>query len=55
MPAGKSDSTPLYFSLLTGIQDKDAFAGDCVLRQTVCRSENCSLISRGTARFRPFS
>jgi hypothetical protein len=45
----------LYFSLLTGILTGDGFAGDCVLRQTVCSSENCSLIRHETPALRAFS
>ena len=45
----------LYFSLLTGIFARDGFAGDCVLRQTVCSLENFSLILRKMRRFRVFS
>jgi hypothetical protein len=44
----------LYFSLLSGILARDGFAADCVLRQTVCSSENCSLISHEFAAFRGF-
>jgi hypothetical protein len=44
----------LYFSLLTGICGRDGFARDCIHRQTVCSSENGSLISREFAAFRAF-
>jgi hypothetical protein len=44
----------LYFSLLTGIRGRDGFAGDWHHRQTVCSSENCSLVSPEFAAFRRF-
>jgi len=40
----KIGSISLYFSLLTGILGRDGFARDCIHRQTVCGSENGSLI-----------
>jgi hypothetical protein len=50
----KEAAFSLYFSLLTGIFGRDGFAADCDHRQTVCSSENCSLISRKFAAFRGF-
>jgi hypothetical protein len=40
----KESAFSLYFSLLTGIPDRDGFADTCIHRQTVCSSENLSLI-----------
>jgi hypothetical protein len=50
--AGKNS---LYFSLLSGICPRDGFAGDCILRQTVCSSENLSLNFPQKALFWAFS
>ena len=45
-PGRSSDPKfPVKFPCSREFVPRDGFAGDCVLRQTVCRSENGSLIS----------
>jgi hypothetical protein len=46
----KAQHFPVYFSLLTGIQGRDGFAGGWHHGQTVCNSENWSSDSLRNAR-----
>jgi hypothetical protein len=50
-----SSKFPVNFPVIGNLEPRDGFAADCVLRQTVSRPENGSLIPSETARFRAFS